>query len=40
MIFLGSNYDVIDTILEEIWFSDLLSNQLKKINKNSYLELL
>jgi hypothetical protein len=30
MIFLGSNYDVIDTILEEIWFSDLLSNQLQK----------
>ena len=30
MIFLGSNYDVIDTILEEIWFSDLFSNQLQK----------
>ena len=30
MIFLGSNYDVIDTILEEIWFSDLLSNQQQK----------
>ena len=30
MIFLGSNYDVIDTILEEIWFSDFLSNQLQK----------
>jgi hypothetical protein len=30
MIFLGSNYDVIDTILEEIWFSDLLSNQPQK----------
>ena len=40
MIFLGSNYDVIDTIIEEIWFSDLLLNQLQKINKNSYLELL
>jgi len=30
MIFLGSNYDVIVTILEEIWFSDLLLNQLQK----------
>jgi len=30
MIFLGSNYDVIDTILEEIWFLDLLSNQQQK----------
>ncbi len=30
MIFLGSNYDVIVTVLEEIWFSDLLLNQLQK----------
>ncbi len=30
MIFLGSNYDVIVTILEEIWFSDILLNQLQK----------